>query len=386
MRPLLHGTVETCLYADISGKPAFVEETGNFGPAFCDEETAGEIARVQAFSLWAHDCRGLLWWCAHEQSELEHPPYDWISMERELGLLRTDGSAKPVFEALSRASQNIDDLPIDRLPPRRIDATCILTEGQDQWAAAYSSFLLAKQAGFDIAFCYADRPLPDSPFYLLPSICNLRALSRRRELELRERVEAGATLYVSADDGFLGEIMKMTGLHVRGRHGRATPCEFSFAGAHLSISAATRFQLGAGSATVLASEAGVPVFSVANCGKGKVYFVAAPLETSLARETGAFLPQANPAWKIYARIWADQISHRHIGKDNPAVGITEHILPDGSLLAVLINYQPERTQTRLVFSDRYRFQRTLIGLEPASEAGDLCLLPNAVAVWEFAPA
>jgi hypothetical protein len=385
MRPLLHGTAETCLYADLSGKPAFVEETGNFGPAFCDEETAGEIARVQAYSLWAHDCRGMLWWCAHEQSELEHPPYDWISMERELGLLRTDGSAKPVFEALSRASRNIDDLPIDRLPPRHIDAVCILTEGQDQWAAAYSSFLLAKQAGFDVEFCYADRPLPDSSFYLLPSICNLRALSRRRELELRERVEAGATLYVSADDGFLGEIMKMTGLHVRGRHGRATPCKFVFSDAEFSIESTTHFQLEPGSATVLATEAGAPVFSVANYGKGKVYFLAVPLETSIARSTGAFLPQADQSWKIYAHIWAGQISGRHIGKDSPSVGITEHHLPDGSLLAVIINYQPERVQTQLTFSDRHRFQRAHIGLAPTSEAENVSLLPNAVAVWEFAP-
>jgi hypothetical protein len=385
LRPLLHGTVETCLYADISGKPAFVEETGNFGPAFCDEETAAEIARVQAYSLWAHDCRGLLWWCAHEQSELTHAPYDWISMERELGLLRTDGSTKPVFNALSRASANINNLPIDRLPPRRIDAICILTEGQDQWAAAYTSFLLAKQAGFDIEFCYGDRPLPDSPFYLLPSINNLRALSRRREMELRERVEAGATLYVSAEDGFLGEIMKMTGLHVRGRFGRKGPCEFSFANQKFSIAASTQFHLEPGSATVLAEEGGAPVFSVMNCGKGRVFFLAAPLETSLAGANGAFLATAASYWKIYARLWAYQVSQRHIGKDNPSIGITEHPLPDGSLIAVLINYQPERSQTNLTFSDGYRFHRALTGIAPSAEAGSFSLLPNAVAVWEFSP-
>lgn len=387
IRPLLHGTAETRLYADLSGKAAFVEETGNFGPAFCDENVAAEVVQAQIFSLWAHDCRGLLWWCAHEQTHLENAPYDWISMERELGLLRTDGSAKPVFSGIKRAAASIRALPFVKLPPRRIDAVCILTEDQDQWGAAYSAFILAKQAGFDIEFCYGDRPLPDSGLYLLPSVCNLRALSRRREFELRERVENGATLYLSLDDGFLGEIMKLTGLHLLGRHGRATPCTFRFDDDEFAIASSTRHDLRAGSATILAEEEGSAVFSVAVSGKGKVFFLAAPLETHLAKTDGAFLEKAAPYWKIYARIAEEALTSRHIQKDSPSIGITEHLANDGTLQAVLINLQPSPARARMAFSNRYEFSEALLGPSPEKSPPhfSITLPPHAAAVWNFNP-
>lgn len=384
LRPLLHGTVETRLYADLSRKPAFVEETGNFGPAFCDEDLAAEIVWAQAYSLWAHDCRAMLWWCAHEQSELEHPPYDWISMERELGLLRTDGTVKPVFSTMSQAAAEIRS-EVGPLPPRRIDATCILTEGQDQWGAAYSSFLLAKQAGFDIDFCYGDQPLPDSGFYLLPSVSNLRALTRRRELELRQRVHEGATLYVSCEDGFLGEIMKMTGLRVLGRHRRSSPGIFRVGTEQLAVDSSTQFLLEPESATVLAHENSNPVFTVANFGHGKVYFLALPLETFLAGLDGAFLDESAAYWKIYARLAQDLAPQRHIRKDSPALGITEHLGENGELTTVLINYQPATLCCSLEFSDQFRFSQALVG--PGPSTGDkhpgLTLPPNGVAVWKF---
>jgi hypothetical protein len=66
------------------------------------------------------------------------------------------------------------------LPARQTDAVCILSEGQDQWAIAYASFILAKQAGFDLTFRYADQPLKDASLYLLPSISGGRILYGRR--------------------------------------------------------------------------------------------------------------------------------------------------------------------------------------------------------------
>lgn len=387
IRPLLHGTAETCLYADLSGKSAFVEETGNFGPAFCDEELGADIVRAQLFSLWAHDCRGLLWWCAHEQTHLDKPPYDWISMERELGLLRTGGAAKPVFQAMARAVEDIRGLPFATLPSRRIDATCILTDGQDQWGAAYSAFILGKQAGFDLRFCPADRTLPESSLYLLPSVSNLRALTRRRELELLERVQAGATLYVSMDDAVLGEIMKMTGLHILGRFERSAPCRFRLGGEEFSIASSIRHDLRAGSATVLAEEDGMPVFSVAPCGRGKVFFLSAPLETFLARTAGAFLEDSAPYWKIYERIAQDICGDRHIHKSAPNIGITEHALENGALVAVLTNLASHPAQGAVSFSTRYQFSEAYAGPSPqkAESSYSLTLAPHETAIWHFVP-
>ena len=56
------------------------------------EKIAARFHSLMLFSLWANDCHGLVWWCANEQTELAHAPYDWHAVERELGLLRIDGS------------------------------------------------------------------------------------------------------------------------------------------------------------------------------------------------------------------------------------------------------------------------------------------------------
>lgn len=380
LRPILHGTAETCLYADLSRKLAFVEETGNFGPAFCDENIAAILVRAQVYSLWAHDCRGMLWWCAHEQSELTEAPYDWSAIERELGLLRTDGSPKPVFLALVHAAAEIRDR-VGPLPPRTIEATCILTEGQDQWGVAYSSFLLAKQAGFDISFCYGDQPLPDSEFYLLPSISDFHALTRFREKELCQRVENGATIYISCNDALLSDMMKMTGLRTIGRHSSRVPSVFRLSDDEFTIESSTCFLLESGSAEIIASDDGGPVFSVAKFGKGKVYFLARPLELFLAEQNEAFLENSSPYWKIYARLLEDLKPQRHVTKTSPSLGITEHLGNDGTLTVVLVNYQPSTLCATLRFSDRFVFSCSLVGPDPISD--NITLAPNDIAVWRF---
>ena len=67
-----------------------------------------------------------------------------------------------------------------------------------QWGAAYSSFILAKQAGFDLEFQYSDQPLKPSNLYLMPSVNGMSAISRRRWLELLDKVHSGATLLLIA--------------------------------------------------------------------------------------------------------------------------------------------------------------------------------------------
>jgi len=119
--------------------------------------------------------------------------------KRELGLLRVDGLAKPVLKAMQAFRQMLDEMPFRALPPRTRESVCILTEEQDTWGAAYSTFILAKQAGFDLEYEHASQPLRDAPFYLLPCLAGTRMVSRRRMQDLLAKVKAGATLYISLD-------------------------------------------------------------------------------------------------------------------------------------------------------------------------------------------
>jgi hypothetical protein len=52
--------------------------------------------------LWANDCRAFGWWCAYDQTGLGHAPYDWFAVETELGLVKTDHTAKPVLEEFAK--------------------------------------------------------------------------------------------------------------------------------------------------------------------------------------------------------------------------------------------------------------------------------------------
>lgn len=385
IRPLLHATAETALYGDLSGKPAFVEEVGNFGPAFCDEQVGADIARANLFSLWAHDGRAALWWCAYDQTHLERAPHDWIPMERQLGLVRDDGGFKPVLIEMQKTRDAVRS--IGRLAPRQRDAVCILTAGQDQWGAAYTAFILAKQAGFDLQFHYGDVPLPDAQLYLLPSVRGLSPLSRRMEMALKARVEAGATLYVSIDDAILNEISSMSGLRVLTRFQRAEECRFQFLNTKYTLSASTQFEFALESAETLAiDQHDQPVFAVSPCGQGKVYSLTVPIETELARKSGAFDPKHElPFWKIYRQIGGDCLANRCLHKNAPALGITEHASPDGERITVLINYSRSTLDDVITLKENCSLAEHMIGEEPLLDGQSLklSLPPGGAAVWKI---
>lgn len=389
MRACLHGAAESCFYADIGGKPCLVEEIGSLGPMIAGEDIAADFARTALFSLWAHDCHGLLWWCANDQTNLEHAPYDWCQMEQELGLLRQDGAAKPALKELGRFRSFLDSLPFDALPPRLREGCCILSNGQDNWGVAYSSFVLAKQAGFDLTFQYHDQPLKDAPLYLLPCVKGMSAISRRTWLELLDRARRGATLYVSLDGGFLAHFEEATGVRIQTRAERRK----SFQATMKSLRGAPKLNLELDVEYLVkptrAETLGVgpddnPVFTRADYGSGKVYFLSCPLEIMLARTSGAFSEKrADPYWSVYACAAQDATRMRAAQKQSASVGITEHPLAEGRRLIVLINYAPDDRNEQLTLGNGWSATEFLYGAEPRKKGeGYVCpLKANDAAVF-----
>ncbi len=393
MRPLLHATAETCLYTDLGGKPAFVEEFGTLGTMVCGENEVAAIVKVRLFDLWAHDCRGALWWCAHDQTALEKAPYDWLVVERELGLLRTNGAPKPVAQAFSEVRNAIDNLMSGALPPRRIDAVCILSPGQDNWGVAFSAFILAKQAGFDLRFHFSDQPLPKSDFYLLPSIKGFSALSREREEELWRKVEEGATLYVSFDEnGFMGQWTHRSGSRIIKSSLRAESCRFSMpcgqSTAKLTLNAPVSTEVEPSEARVLAREDnGAPIFLHGQWGKGSVYSLMVPLEACLAEETGAFAPDTmQHFWEIYRQIAHEVLSNRALRKKSPWIGVTEHEDDNGNLIVVLSNYMGREISDDLDIASGYEWICALYGPEPLTVPEGILrvtLPEGGTAIWQL---
>ena len=340
-RPAHHAAVETCLYADIGNKPCIVEEIGALGHEFGNEQSVADYVRMSLYTSWACSATGFIWWCGFDQLHLAHAPYDWSAVERELGLLRVDGSPKLVAAELKAFTAFLDSLPFKQLPQRLTQAVCILTEGQDHWKVAYATFLLARQAGLALRFCYCDQPLPEAPIYLMPCYSSLTPMSRRCWLEVQERVQQGATLYLSHNDGTLSMFRQTTGMEVVTRSRNTAPTQFTLPGRHevLGVMGPVCLQLKPAGADVLcADQTGNPVFSRFRLGRGQVLLLSVPLENHLAGTPGAF---ANPAWcEVYKEIAKGLELDRAVLSPSSLLCVTEHPNGEHSRIVVQVNYSP----------------------------------------------
>lgn len=372
LRPILHATAESLYYAGIGGKPCFAEEMGTTGPYILADSLAGDFARASLFSLWAHDCRAGLWWCAFDQLHLENAPYDWCPVEHELGLLTRERLPKPTLQAFSAFRRFIQDFDRD-LPPRVLDAACLLTEGQDQWAVADCAFLLAKQAGLDLCFRMTDQALPDVPLYLLPSVRGLNSLRRRHWLSLLERIQAGATLYISLDDAVLSGLNEAAGVEMLTRAQSAQPFEYHLGEIAIHSPGETRFTLRTTRAEVLARDAdGNPVLTHAPYGQGHVYLLTHPVELEQTLTPGAF--QRPGAYRVYETISTQARVNRIGRKTSPLVGMTEHPVSLTERILVLVNYGEQDIQAPFALASGWQADRAFYGHPGSIPARDALVL------------
>lgn len=377
-RSVLHSVAEARFYAGIGRRPCMVEEFGTLGPFLAGPEVAARYMRSVLFSSWAHDCRAALWWCAFDQDHLEHAPYDWCACERELGLFRSNGAPKPALEAMSAFSRFLDGLPVRKLPPRRVEATCILTLDQDAWGTAYPAFILAKQAGFDVEFQYHDQAIRDSELYLVPSIKSFKTIHRRTWLELLDRVRAGATLYLSLDNGMVQPFNEPFGLTILTREKRATPLDLvSQDMPSMRLDATWKYRIQTDHATVLAREPdGNPALTEAAYGRGRLICLTAPLESMLTDKPAAFRADAAPYWRIYQRLAEPWLRRRAARKSSPSVGLTEHELDPRTRVIVAQNYSPEAISETLQLADGWKPGDCWHGSLPSAQgSGWSCPLP-----------
>jgi len=384
IRTIMHSAAETRMYADIGGKPCLVEETGIMGPMEANEFPKTGFLRSILFNNWAQDCHGVMWWCAYDQNQLTFPPYEWSAVERDLGLFRIDRSAKPVVDEISKFRKFLDGLPFESLPARKREAVCILTDGQDQWGVAYSSFILAKQAGFDLEFQHANQPIKDAPLYILPSIKGLSLMNRADWLSILDKVKEGAILYVSIDQGFLSHFLEPAGIEVVTSQNRNASVDFISNDGYIkpfSMNAGRKLNIKTTTAKVLAHETdGNPLFTMNSYGKGKIYFLDMPLEMNLTNTPGAFTENPAEYWKIYHTIAAEVIAkNRAVTKNDPMVGITEHDLSATEKVVVLVNYSPTDRDVALTVKDGWKIEKALYGSLSAKslvklKANDACVL------------
>lgn len=382
LRNAMHAAAETRLYGDVGNIPAFVEEAGSLGPSQSSDRVAGVYMTNMLWNSYAHDCRGLLWWCAHDQGKLPQTPYDWAGVERELGLIRCSGEPKPTLLAMQSFGETLDRAKLRTLPRFRRDAVAILTLGQDTWAVGYSCFILAKQAGFDIEFQLGTQPLKEAEFYILPSVAGHDPLPRRRYLELLRRVEEGATLLVTSDGGSLQPFNEVFGIDIEYSATAVEPVRIAGCGVDLDCPAPILLKLSSRDAEVLATDGdGDPVFCCRNYGKGKLLFLSVPIEKCTAQTPRAFLPGAPEFYRLYRKAAEVAAVRRCVTRVNPSLTLTEHPVDSETVLVVAVNNTPGELLETLIPASGWRLDEILCGAE--ASLGQLRFPGNSGAVLRY---
>ncbi|MEM8874648.1 MAG: hypothetical protein AAGD32_10350 [Planctomycetota bacterium] len=377
--PILHAAAETTLYADLSGKPAFAEEIGSMGPTVLDDDRSADFFRASTFTLWAHGGRASLWWCAFDQEALVHPPYEWVAVERRLGMVRRDGSSKPVLDALGQVRIKVDDIltrhGIDALPPRVVDAAVLLTPGQDNWAAAFGAFVLAKQSGLDVRFMHAGAALPEGPEVLpdpvevpaliVPSVAGLMAITASLAAKLHAYVEAGGRLLVTLDDAHVPDLDTLFGLHLHRRYPRtdAQP-----------LASDVRLDLSVESAEVHAAEPdGNPVLTSNRVGRGEAWFLTWPAEKHLAT-TPDGIDAGLPFYQQFAN---GRQTQKRASCISLGVHMTEHILDASRRLLLLVNVTHAAVEAGIMPTDGWTSSASSVTVPPFGVADALLTAARA---------
>ena len=368
-------TIQAQLYSDIGGKPSIIQEQGGLNQVYGSDELDANFLRVNVLSSWAAGTQGYLWWCAFDQLNLDFFPYSY-SM-RELGAFKTSREPKLNAIEMKRMDELLRSLPFSKLPPRDIDAVCVLSILDKPWQVASNTALLAKQAGVEITFRNYRQEVPQAKLYLLPCIEGWNVTTKRNFSTLLQRVREGAVLYVSYNGGVLENFEEVFGLKSMGLQGVNHPrqADFAFGEETVTMKAShTReLLLMSNGAEILAkNEDNNPVFTKYQYGKGTVFFLNFALERMLWDKPGAFSGDALPYYKIYQEIAAELLTDKLVTSQNSQIGITQHKLDQNHAVIVAINYSDKPQPLNLKIKDGWSLKSFYGSVDDAS-ACDGCI-------------
>ena len=252
----------------------------------CSKKTEADFYRASLFTCLAHGCHGTMWWCAFDQGHLDYAPYRWNNIGSDYGFFDKNLNEKPVAEVNRKFKEVLKLLPNGKLPAHRVDAT-ILIPREEIWDPGLlrSTYILAKQANLDVNFNYAVDPIIDSKLYIMPSVKGIKSIPKNRLDELLKKVENGSVLYVCADNGLMRQIPEITGVDIEYREKICETKTLKMNGNSLPVYSTYFYKPESYTAEVIATdENDIPVFFKKQYGKGLVYYLTLPLESSLSEK------------------------------------------------------------------------------------------------------
>lgn len=370
VRSTTYASAVTHILADVSGRPAFIEEHGSRRQEQASQSHVADYLRAMLWNAWDSDCRAMLWWCAFDQTGMEIAPYDWKEPCVELGAFRRDRTPYPGVETIRKFVAFQQSLPFASLPKAKPNAHFIVSDPD----VAHASFILAKQAGLRPSFQSSEQPIRDAKVYFLPVATGRACLTLRNWRALKEKVHAGATLYLSLRDTFLDSLEDVAGIEVNYRDGQGETLACTFHGFSLSLASDATRRYRALSAETLAHDAqGNGVFFVNRYGKGKVYTLTMPMESDLYKSARKFASDAHRIYGIVAP------THQLLKTGSRDVIATEHCFGGGRCGVVIVNNSPKSYEAKPTLADGWEVESALTD-DPSAAAwtdGTLRLDGNA---------
>lgn len=357
-RTALIPTAQTLYYAGVSGKPAYIQESGTLTQTIGNREMSSDFMRIQILSSIAHGFAGYQWWCAWEQKHLDFPPYTWSMIERELGLFDNEKNPKPVAYVMKEMSSLLDKLP-KRLPQRKLDGICLLSRGQNRQNMAIASVTLGKQAGVELDVAYSNTGnIPDSKLYFMPCITGWQVIYKKTWTTLLEKIEKGATLYISFDGGQITDFPDVVGAESMGFMSNSSH-RLSIDGEEIPYTCREILLNPKTAEVIFTNEEGNPVLLKNKYGKGSIYFLNLPMERIVYEGTNLY--ETLPFYKIYREVAKNVIQDKIITASNKGIGVTINPLSENKSYVTLLNYSHRTIVPQISLKDGWKIKETIYG-------------------------
>lgn len=351
-------TAQCLYYSGVSGKPAYIQESGTFSQTIGSNQMSADFMQIQILSSLVNGLKGYQWWCAWEQENLEFPPYSWAMMERQLGLFDSNRQPKPVAYTMKKMSEMLNKMPED-FPARRADGICLLTRQADRQGVAISTLILAKQAGLDLDVVYTENgDIPDSKLYFMPCIEGWQVIYKKTWDVLLEKVANGATLYMSYNGGQITDFPSVIGAESMGVMAKASNIAYAD-GEQINYKAKEILLSPTTARVIMKNEKGNPIMLENKYGKGIVYFVNLPAEILAFEQPDGF--NINPYYKLYKTVAEEVIKEKPVRTDNKNLFVTINPEDENNSIVSVLNYSDEDIVSDIGIDDDWKVKEILYG-------------------------
>ncbi len=203
------------LFSNSGDLPVLLEEFG-FSTHQCSEESQARFINEVLYTALAHGVSGALIWCFSDFISEGDPPYEWRPLELGFGLIRRDGSLKPVASVVKRFAEEVvklENLGFHREFKRKHEVSVIVPfyvfrDYEFVWYKSALGFwevikapietnVLLSSSSIDSTLIFeldVERVLKNVKLLLVPSTILALTTTWRRLLGF---VESGGSLYVS---------------------------------------------------------------------------------------------------------------------------------------------------------------------------------------------